>query len=190
MATANSLLSTIITEQEYLQGEKDADHRHEYNNGCVVAMAGSSKRHNTLALNIVLALRHATKGSSCEVYASDIKVRISRRKSYYYPDVMVGCEEDDNDDYYVEQPCFIVEVLSASTKRKDSSEKLLAYQDIDSLQAYMMVDQERCHISLFYRQDDGQWWVKHYSDMEEQISVPCPAMALRVADVYEGISLS
>jgi len=185
MADSN-LKFDYIDEQEYLEGEKLADFRHEYVNGKVYAMAGSSKRHNRIALNLVMALNTNTP---CEVYSSDIKVRIAERNSYYYPDVVVGCEESDNaDDYYLEKPCLIVEVLSPSTEKKDATEKLLAYQEIESLQAYLMVDQQQCHISLIYRQDNGHWWVKTFTEYDDIISLPCPEMALKLADIYENIA--
>ena len=185
MADSNLKLD-YIDEQEYLEGEKLADNRHEYVDGKVYAMAGSSKRHNRIALNLVMALN--TK-APCETYSSDIKVRIAERNSYYYPDVVVGCEESDNaDDYYLEKPCLIIEVLSPSTEKKDATEKLLAYQDIESLQAYLMVDQQQCHISLIYRQKNGHWWVKTFTELDDMISLSCPEMEIKVTDIYENIS--
>ena len=158
-------------------------------NGQVYAMAGTSKRHNRIALNLAIALNSNADKTPCEVYTSDIKVRIEQRKSFYYPDVMVGCDESDNiDEYYLEKPCLIIEVLSPSTENKDRTEKLLAYQDIDSLQAYMMVDQDLCHISLVYKREDGQWWVDVFEDMDALIPLNCPEMELKVADIYNNIT--
>ncbi len=188
MPSAQDLNHHTISEQEYLEGEKLSDIKHEYVDGQVYAMAGSSKRHNSITLNIAIALRLKAKGSPCEVYSSDIKVRVGNGKTYYYPDVIVGCDESDNaDDYYLEQPCLIVEVLSPSTERKDGTEKLISYQGIKSLQAYMMVDQDKCNISLIYPQDNGQWTIDYYTDMDDVILLSCPAMELLVSDVYEAV---
>jgi len=187
MAVTN-LNYEYIDEQEYLEGEKLAETRHEYIDGKVYAMAGSSKRHNRIALNLVIALNNQSQ-ASCEIYSSDIKVRIPHRKSYYYPDVVVSCDQsNDADDYYLENPCLIIEVLSPSTKEKDNTEKLIAYQDIESLKAYLMVDQDVCRVSLVYRQDNGRWWVKTYTDLEDEIILNCPEMVLRVADIYDNIA--
>ena len=183
----NSKLNYTISEQDYLEGEKLADIRHEYSDGQVYAMAGTSKRHNRIAGNIYRALI-ASNQQACDIYIGDIKVHIERRASYYYPDVMVGCDESDNaDDYYLEKPCLVIEVLSPSTEKKDATEKLLSYQDIESLPSYMMVDQDKCHISLIYRQENHHWWVKNFTDMDELISLSCPKMELKVADIYESI---
>jgi len=61
----SNLKYDYINEQDYLDGEKLADSRHEYVKGKVYAMAGSSKRHNRIALNLVMALN---TNAPCEVY--------------------------------------------------------------------------------------------------------------------------
>ena len=178
-----------ITEQEYLDGEKLSETKHEYIDGQVYGMAGSSKNHNRITLNIAFALRLGAKGSLCDVYSSDIKVRVKNRKAYYYPDVVVGCDEsDDADHYYLEKPCLIVEVLSPSTERKDATEKLLAYQNLASLQSYLLVDQSKYHISLIYPHKKGQWEIEYYTDLDDVITLSCPKMELLLSDVYEAIS--
>jgi CRISPR/Cas system-associated exonuclease Cas4 (RecB family) len=44
--------SVYMTEADYLEGEKHAEIRHEYVDGHVYALAGSSLRHNDIAINI------------------------------------------------------------------------------------------------------------------------------------------
>lgn len=177
-----------LSEQDYLAGEKLAKERHEYVDGQVFAMAGASKRHNEICLNIALLLRSGAKNNPCRVFSSDIKVRIGKRKSYYYPDVVVGCSEDDDaDEYYLEQPCLIVEVTSKSTEWKDYNEKLLAYQAIPSVKGYLVVSQDKLHVSHFYRDADGEWWVDTFTEFEQVIGLSCPEMSVSVADIYDGI---
>jgi Uma2 family endonuclease len=176
-----------ISEQDYLEGEKVSTIKHEYSDGQVYAMAGSSKRHNRIVGNIYRALLNGQK-QNCDVYIGDIKVHINQGKRYYYPDVVVGCEEDDNaNDHYLEKPCLIVEVLSPSTERKDGTEKLVAYQNIDSLQAYMLVDQSHCKITLISRQANGHLELVYYKDMEAVIAITCPDMLLKVSDIYQAV---
>jgi len=94
MSTAED--THYISEREYLEGEKLSPLKHEYINGQVYAMAGGSKRHNNITLNIAFALRAGAKSSLCCVYSSDITVRVKNRKSYYYPDLVVGCDDSDD----------------------------------------------------------------------------------------------
>ena len=177
--------TNCISENDYLEGEKSSETRHEYVDGQVYAMAGSSKRHNRIAGNIYRKLAEADP--NCEAYLSDIKVRISERKTYYYPDVVVSCEPDDSDDYYLENPCLGVDVLSESTAQKDRTEKLLAYMNITSLRAYLLVSQDKQHIEIFYREPEGKWWVKSFENLDDELDLPCPGISMTVADCYQGV---
>lgn len=180
-----------ITEAEYLESEKLADEKHEYVNGTVYAMAGTSKRHNRIAVNIVRALPlRRQDGTPCSVYSSDVKVRVGKVKSYYYPDVIVGCEQDEADDYYLEKPCLIVEVTSQSTQWKDFTEKLVAYQKLASLQVYLIVAQDQPQVTLFYRDTEGGWDVARFDNLEQSFTLPCPECTLTLADLYEGVDFT
>lgn len=117
-----------------------------------------------------------------------MKVRVVGRKSYYYPDVVVSCEQDDEDDYYLETPCPIIEVLSESTAKRDRSEKLLAYMNIPTLRAYLLVEQDRAELEFFYKNADGGW-VETFSGLEAVVQLPCPA-SLSLAEIYEGVLLA
>jgi Uma2 family endonuclease len=179
-----------LSEQDYLEREKHSDIRHEYVDGQVYAMAGTTKRHNEIAVNISTALRVASRGSLCKVYSSDVKVRAIGRKTFYYPDVLVGCEPDEADDYYLENPCLIVEVLSDSTEKRDRSEKLLVYMNIPTLRTYLLVAQDKPEVEMFYREPDGSWWVQTFSGLEASMTLFCPETTLTLAEVYDGITFT
>lgn len=191
LAIKNTAENTAyITEQDYLEGEKTAEFRHEYVDGQIYAMAGTSIRHNDIALNIAFALRAATRGTPCKVNTSDVKVRAQRSKAYYYPDVIVGCQRDEADEYYLEKPCLIVEVTSKSTEWKDFTEKLIAYQKLVSLQVYLIVAQDQPQVTLFYRDAEGAWDVARFDSLEQTITLPCPEATLTLADIYEGVDFT
>ena len=179
-----------LSEQDYLAGEKHSEIRYEYMDGQVYAMAGASKRHVVITGNVFAQLRAAAKGLPCTVYQSDMKVRTAAHKTYYYPDVVVGCEDDEASDYYLEKPCLIVEVLSDSTEKRDRREKLLAYINIPTLKAYLLVAQDQYEVEMFYREPTGSWWVETFSGLESTLTLPCPEMSLSLAEIYEGIELN
>lgn len=189
-AIAQQCQLDYLSEGDYLEGEKQSEVRHEYVDGQVYAMAGATKRHNEIAVNISTALRVASRGSLCKVYSSDVKVRAIRRKIFYCPDVLVSCEPDEADDYYLENPCLIVEVLSDSTEKRDRSEKLLVYMNIPTLRTYLLVSQGKPEVEMFYREPDGRWWVQTFSGLEASMTLLCPETTLTLAEVYEGIAFS
>ena len=85
-------------------------------------MAGASERHNRIAgmYFFIFVRQHRW---ACGVFISDMKLKIAWHKAYYYPDVMLVCNAQDNGEYYKQQPCFIAEVLSLSTANTDRREK-------------------------------------------------------------------
>lgn len=185
---APSIRNFALTETEYLAQEQTAKERHEYVDGQVVAMAGASKTHNEIALNLAIALRNLAKDSACRVFMSDMKLRISQRNSYYYPDILLTCEPNQEDsEYFVDRPCLVIEVVSKSTEWKDYHEKLLAYQSLASVKNYWVVAQDRYEVTCFYRDQQGQWWVKTYTELAQLLSLDCLQASLSVADIYAGL---
>ena len=92
----------FISVADYLQGELSSDTKHEYLEGRVYAMAGASKNHQRIITNVVRTFSEHLKNTPCDTYASDIKIRIGDL-AFFYPDVIVTCEDDTENTYYTEQ---------------------------------------------------------------------------------------
>jgi Uma2 family endonuclease len=168
-----------VSVEDYLEGEKDAAVKHEYVHSEVFALAGRGDVHNTIALNIALAVTPAARRKGCRVYMSDMKVRAG--ESFYYPDVMLVCE-DGPDPYYKDKPCVITEVLSPSTLRTDTNEKRYAYLDLPSLALYLLVDSRRRFVRGYYRTKTG--WEERVFGEGEAVPVPCAEVELSAEDIY------
>lgn len=123
-----------ISFPDYLKAEESSQIRHEYLNGQIFAMTGRSREHNLITLNIDTQLRNHLRGKSCQVFVSDMKVRIEKDDVSYYADVVVTCNPQDKENFFLTKPCLIVEVLSPSTENIDRREKLMAYKKIEDLQ--------------------------------------------------------
>ena len=149
-----------ITIEEYLEGEKRSDVRHEYVSGTVYAMAGASGLHNLIALTVASGLRNRLRGPSCHVFMADMKVRVD--DAFYYPDLVVVCGPIDPRAYYQTALTLIVEILYESTEARDRIEKRLAYQRIDSLREYVLVAQDKMRVEVYRRIEDG-WQLETYS---------------------------
>lgn len=106
-----------ISPETYLTGEEDSPVKHEYRDGQIYGMAGASNAHVLIAVNFATALRTHLRGKGCLTLASDTKVHIQAINTYYYPDVIVTCDERDRAfSNFVRYPCLIVEVLSDTTE--------------------------------------------------------------------------
>ena len=170
--------------EDYLEMEKTATVRHEYLAGEVYAMTGASRRHNRIAGNAYRRLADAAAGGPCRIYMETVKLRID--DVFYYPDVMVACDEEPDDPYYEDDPYLVVEVVPPSTEGTDRREKLAAYKRIPGLKAYLIVDQDRTRVERHFRDEEGVWLRADLVD-EGRFSVPCPETSLTLAEIYEGL---
>src|SRR2546423_12911991 len=109
MASAVAHSQQSITVEEYLEGEKFSDVRHEYVGGYVYAMAGASDDHNRIAGNIHGELRERLRGKRCEPFMADMKLKIPGSQAFYYPDVLVVCDPADKANYFRERPPVVFE---------------------------------------------------------------------------------
>jgi Uma2 family endonuclease len=179
----------LASVDDYLSSELNSSTKHEYVDGEIYAMAGASRRHNLLVGNLFSQARNAAShGSECQVFASDMKLYVEARNSFYYPDVMVCCDRDDRDDRYANRPCFIAEVLSRATASIDRREKRAAYETLPSLREYLIVDQDRMHVHVYRRESKG-WTVQLLTDPHDAVELSCLMLILTVGQIYEGVEL-
>lgn len=176
-----------LTVEEYLELEEVAKHKHEYVGGEIHAMVGASYRHNRIAGNIFSSLRDAALRNDCRVYMSDMKVSLDEG-DFYYPDVMVVCEPLEGENPVFEtKPCLVVEVISPSTEKTDRREKLSAYQRMSSLEAYLIVAQDRRWLTHYIRDESGAWRRGDLTN-EGRLPLPCPPeTVLSLDEIYAGL---
>jgi Uma2 family endonuclease len=156
------------TYAEYLAYERESGLKHEFDDGTILAMAGGSRRHNALASRIIAALE-ASRRPPCVAFSSDQKVRVLATGRTTYPDASVVCgpiegDPADPSGVTIVNPTLLVEVLSPSTEHDDRGSKWLHYQQIASLQEYVLVSQAEARIERFRRLPSGAW---EYLDITE-----------------------
>ena len=192
---ASSALATDVlrmTREEYLAFEETAEERHEWYKNEAFAMSGGTRNNSLLASNVLFALRSALRGSDCLVFQSDLRVQVQAEGLYTYPDITVVC---GGEQYETEKqttllnPTLIVEVLSESTERYDRGRKFAFYRAIPSLQAYVLVAQDRASVEVFRKGTDGHWTLFEPDD-EGTIELASIGATLRLTDVYENVDLT
>lgn len=177
-----------VTPEEYLGIERKAEFKSEYIDGVIYALAGGSKRHSLVATNIIISLGVQLRGRSCTVYNSDLKITTPNLQRYFYPDVSVVCGEtgvvDDQEDVVL-NPILIVEVLSESTAAYDRGKKFLSYQQIDSLQEYILVSQDEMLVEGYARQGNDTWLYTKVTGLEGVLHLPSVNCELALKDIYD-----
>lgn len=176
--------------EAYLQLEQQSQTKHEYINGTVYAMAGASDAHVTIAGNLFARLLSHLRGGGCRVYIADMKVRILDRNCFYYPDVMVTCNpQDQTTSTYKQFPKLIVEVLSDSTEAFDRGDKFADYQTLASLEEYVLINTRHQRIECFRRDAEGRWLLQTYTQTTPRFELQSIEFADSLAAIYEEVIL-
>jgi Uma2 family endonuclease len=149
---------------------------------------GSIDSHVTIAGNLGALLRNHVSGSGCRAYILAMKVRIESLNRYYYPDVMVTCDQRDQEtSVYKRFPCLIVEVLSDSTEAFDRGDKFADYQEIATLQEYVLVNTKRQRVECFRRNEQGLWVLQTYTLQDKSFQLNSINFEGTMAELYEDV---
>ncbi len=166
--------------------------RSEYYRGEMFALAGASRRHNLITGNVFGELHVQLKQRLCEVYQSDMRVKVSTSGLYTYPDVVATCTEPRFEDEHGDtllNPQVIVEVLSASTEAWDRGRKFEHYRAISALSEYVLISQDRCHVERHSRQPGGQWLLWETSTPGDVLMLESIKCTLQIAEIYAKVNL-
>lgn len=173
------------TEAEYFEIERTSFGRWEYVNGTVRLMAGGSPDHGAICTNLILALGQTLIPRGCRVYGSDVKIHTGDGINTL-PDVSVFCGEHQ---YYggradvILNPLLIVEVLSPSTRDYDLTEKFEHFKTVQTLQDYLLVEQDRAK-ALLYTRREGYWELRDIAGLENSVTLTSVGVTLKLSDVY------
>ena len=176
----------LMTPQEYLTWEPTQEQRYEYWDGEVVAMSGGTRNHNRVSLNFSKLLDDALADCPCEVYMVDVKAQVEVGRKYFYPDVVVTCDERDREPQFVRFPCLIIEVLSPSTEGIDRGTKFAKYRKFTTLQEYVLVQVEQPGVEIFRRNQQGKWVLSEYG-LGESLQLESVNVEISIADLYRQV---
>jgi Uma2 family endonuclease len=186
-------LKEYWTVEDYLNFEKTSPIRHEYIDGEIYAMVGESKNHNRIAADLFTTLNQHLSGGRCEPFIENIKLRV-RPALFYYPDVIVSCDltsDVEDDDYVIDDPLLIVEVLSKSTARTDRIEKLREYQNLPNLKEYVIISQYSVQVEVYGHKQAGEDWSRQvYTDLQSKVHFDSIGLSVNLSDIYKRVRFS
>ncbi len=178
----------IYSEDEYLAIEKNSQNKLEFRNGKIYSMAGGSFGHGAIAGNLYSAFKIHLRGKPCKSIKDTLKVKNKRgskgNKFYYIPDVVVDCGQLTRRSEYVKEPIIIVEVLSPSTRNIDLFEKFHDYQQIKTLQEYVVVEQDSMCLIIYRREDN--WAGERYIEGSD-VEFKSIDLTLPIEEIYEDV---
>ena len=191
-ASSKDYPKDLITFEQYLALEDEAEYKSEFEKGKVIEMSGGTYRHSRIAANIINAMQNAlkNKNSTCQVTDSNLKVYVEALDSSVYPDLMVLCESPqfwkERTDI-ITNPLVIVEVLSKSTENYDRGQKFRKYRALPSFKEYILVSQNETEVEAWSLRKDGAWEIKTYASIKDQMNIPALDISITLDDIYYQI---
>jgi Uma2 family endonuclease len=206
MAVPAQKVARRMTIEEYLRLEETSEVKHEFHDGHVLeateeaiglrhnrATAGGVVIHGRLTRNLTVALAGRVK-PPCEAFDSNMRVAVDDAGRFVYPDATVVCgnvefHRLDHKRTTIINPRVICEVLSDSTESYDRGEKFERYRQIESLEEYLLLAQDRPAVEGYLRQPDGSWNLLAWQGMEAIARLRCLKLELPIAELYAGVEL-
>ncbi len=180
-----------MSEKEYLLRERAAEYKSEYRQGRVVAMTGASRQHNRITVDLAGALWTQLRKRPCEVFVSDMRVKVRAAGYYVYPDVVALCgpaEFEDEETDTLLNPAVIVEVLSPSTESYDREEKFAAYWKLPSLRELVLIAQDPMRVERWVR-DEHSWHATVREGPEAVLDLTTIDCVVPLREIYRRVEL-
>ena len=177
----NTALPKPWTVGDFLAWEAQQEDRYEFIDGVVFMMVGGSAAHAAIRDNVVGALNRQIRARGCRAYA---ELKVPTVRDGLYPDVVAICGPLPTVDDRADEPVIIVEVLSHSTADRDRGRKWIAYQQLASLQYYLLISQTERRIDVFSRADD-RWTYEVFETSAERVLIPALDAELAFDEVYQ-----
>lgn len=183
---------TQYTPEEYLAIDRQSEHKNEYFDGEIFAMTGASRKRNLISVNVATILNNQLAERDCEVYASDMRVKVNPTGLYTYPDVVVVCGEPQFEDKEIDtllNPNVIIEVLSKSTEGYDRGSKFEHYRSIESLSEIVLIEQHKHHVEHYRRQGNSQWILTETNSQQDKIVLDSLNCDLPLSQIYMKVQM-
>lgn len=190
----SAIPKTKMSYEEYLEFDKNSEERFEYFDGEIFAMSGVSEKHDLIEGNLHFGLRSKLRGKSCRVFLASMRLKVPTRPPYRYPDLSALCGEMSvekvNGVDVLTNPSLIIEVLSDSTESFDRGAKFTHYKSIESFTEYLLVAQDRPHVTQFIRHENGFWLQTEFNSLDEDFHLRSVDCGLTMQEVYQDIEFA
>ena len=181
-----------FTEEQYLEMERIAEYKSEFDNGEIISMAGASFEHLSVAANLLRELQDRLSGTSYHVCTGDCRIKINDGVAHLYPDIAIfqGTPEfaDQSRDSF-RNPSIIVEVLSPSSARYDLGRKFRQYQKLSSLRAYILVFTDAVAVQSFVLREP-HWTLSFYEGREAVLPIEAANVEIPLSAIYANVDIT
>ncbi|MFN3329345.1 MAG: Uma2 family endonuclease [Pyrinomonadaceae bacterium] len=152
--------------------------------------SGSSRQHNLISTNTIVAIGSRIKGNKCEIYPRDMVVKLGDYLSY--PDITIVAEEPkfaDNNAEILLNPTVVIEVFSKSTVAYDKTVKLDHYLQAESIREILLISEDEVRVEHYFKQNPKQWIYRIYNSTDDIISLESVNCKISVSEIYIHVRL-
>ncbi len=150
--------------------------------------SGSSRQHNLISTNTIVAIGSRIKGNKCEIYPRDMVVKLGTYLSY--PDITIVAVEPkfaDSNAQVLLNPTLVIEVFSKSTVAYDKTVKLDHYLQAESIREILLISEDEVHVEHYFKQSPKQWIYRIYSNNNDVISLESINCKVSVSEIYTHV---
>lgn len=181
----DSVLDRPWTTDSFLAWEDRQEFKYEFDGQRVVAMTGGSVAHQRIVFNLCLALS-GLLGDRPVLPVQEMRLRAGPRVRY--PDVAVCAAPLDQSIRTLTDAIVIFEVLSDDTATTDRVDKLIDYAALQSLVAYVLLEQTAMAATQFQRLPGGPWMASAHTS--GSLILPGIDVALPLDALYRGLNFA
>ena len=184
----NVALRPSMTRDEFLGWDGHQRARWEFDGVRPIPMTGGSLNHNTITINILVALRNRLRGTPWMAFGADAGVA-TIGNAVRYPDALVAPAAQVGTSKLVANPIVVFEVLSPSSGRTDRIEKLKEYRAIPSIHRYLVLENTSVGAAMHYRQTTDNEWAVTPLVAGETLVLPEIGIEVPLTEFYVDTSL-
>ena len=178
----------MVDFEEFLQMDKENEHRLEYFNGEVVYLESPSVGHQRVLLNIATEFRKYFRGKSCEVFISPLDVWLTNKekttKVKVQPDLIVICDKTGlMENAYEGVPVLVIEIISTSNQTHDRVRKYSTYMEF-GVNEYWMINPKLKTVEVYVLEENEYKQAAIYKGSDCAASQTFKELGISLKDIF------
>lgn len=155
----------------------------------VEMMAGATRRHDRIVVNLIRHLGNRLSGSACVPQTDDVAARMVSG-NIRRPDVTIDCGQGRNTDLTSTEPRVFFEVLSPSTQSFDFITKSEEYKQVGTLRHFALIHPDRPVVRYWNRGVEGGWTGGLVEGLDGELMLAGIGTTLLMSEIYEGVTFN
>lgn len=178
-----------MTPDQFLEWSLDQPDRWELVHGMPIQMAGATRTHDTIVVNLIVELGVRLRGKPCRPNTADVATQIPNG-NVRRPDVTVDCGGPPDNSLKSDRPTVFFEVLSKSTRTIDMVRKAEEYKSLPSVRHIVLLEPDRPRAWLWSRTDETvDWSHQDIEGAQGAIDLFAIQVSLPFSVVYDGVAI-